>query len=575
MQKTPDITTERPDDTVLLIQLFLKVDLPQTLDRTLKRHGNQKGLSWGWLATIWLAHVLTKSDHRKVCVRDWIRRCRLTLEKTVGFAISDTDFTDDRLTLLLHHLSQEEDWHQIEADLCASILLAFALEPKTVRVDATTLSGYHAGGENGLFQFGKSKEHPELLCCKVMQTTLDPLGLPLTTQVVPGNQADDPLYVPAMRQAITVLKKKALLFVGDSKMSALDTRSFLHRQGQFYLMPLALVGETAKQLPLWVAEALAHPQTLETVVLPGDEEKEREPCPGYSFVRDCLDTHQSPPVHWQERVFVCYSPSYARSLKEGLAHRIETAKKKLTQLPPASTTRKKCQTGEELNKAAAHILKAHQVSGIVTYGIARETTETTRYVGRGRGGPEREQVTVVKETFSLAQITTDAEALQDVQSQLGWRAYACNDLSEERTLANILLTYRQSYTIERGFHRLKGVPLSLTPLYVQRDDQVKGLTHFLSMGVRFLTLMEHQVRRQLEASGAGLVGLHPQNPKKETLRPTAERLLEAFGEITLTCVKMAQQEIFHITPLTATQTRIIELLGLPPELYSRLEINSG
>ncbi len=575
MQDALNIITERPDDTVLLLHLFLSVDLPQTIDRALKRHGNQKGLSWGWLTAIWLAHVLTRSDHRKVTVRNWIRRCRLTLEKTLGFSISDTDFSDDRLTILLRHLSKEEEWHKIEAELCDSLLLAFALEPKTIRVDATTLSGYHPGGENGLFQFGKSKEHPELLCVKVMQTTLDPLGLPLTTQVVPGHCADDPLYVPAIRRAIAILRKKSLLFVGDSKMSSLETRSFLQRNGQFYLMPLALVGETAKRLPHWVQQARDHPEIVETVVLPADIEKEREGCQGYSFVRDCLDTNQEPPAHWQERVFVCFSPPYAKSQTESLERRIETAQKKLRELPPASATRKKYKTGEDLRKAAELILRTHHVSGLVDYTLESRTTSETRYVGRGRGGPEREQVTLVKDTFSLSGIKTDPVALKAAQSQLGWRAYACNDMSDEMTLLNALNTYRQSYTIERGFHRLKGVPLSLTPLYVQRDDQVQGLTHFLSLGVRFLTLIEYQVRRKLDGSGTGLIGLHPENPKKETYTPTAERLLDQFCEITLTSVNIGQQSMLHVSPLTATQSRILECLGLPTDIYSRLTFNSG
>lgn len=575
MQDALNITTERPDDTVLLIQLFLRVDLPQVIDRILKRHGNQKGLSWGWLTTLWLAHVLTKSDHRKVTVRSWIARCQLTLEKTIGFSIRETDFTDDRLTLLLHHLSIEEDWHKIEADLCDSILLAFELEPKTVRVDATTISGYHAGGENSLFQFGKSKEHPELLCAKVMQTTLDPLGMPLSTQVVPGNRSDDPLYVPAIRRVIEILKKKALLFVGDSKMSALDTRSFLHRQGQFYLMPLALAGETAKQLPIWVQKALDHPEILETAVLPENAEKERESCKGYSFDRDVVDKNQDKPVHWRERVLVCYSPSYEKSLRTGLDNRIQRAQNHLKEFPASSASRKKYKTGEDLRKAAEHILKSHHVAGIVTYVVQSEKATTTKYVGRGRSGPDREQVSIVKETFTIAEVQTDPTALKSAQSQLGWRAYACNDLSAEMTFSRFLEIYRESYTIERGFHRLKGIPLSLAPLYVQRDDQVKGLIHFLSLGVRFLTLMEHQVRRKLKEIGSGLTGLHLENPKKETFTPTAERLLEQFSEITLSKVIVGGKMMLHVTPLTATQSRIIELLGLPPDTYSRLTINSG
>jgi hypothetical protein len=39
--------------------------------------------------------------------------------------------------------------------------------------------------------------------------------------------------------------------------------------------------------------------------------------------------------------------------------------------------------------------------------------------------------------------------------------------------------YRQEYHVERGFGRLKGAPLSIAPLFVQRDDQVAGLTHLL------------------------------------------------------------------------------------------------
>jgi transposase len=37
-----------------------------------------------------------------------------------------------------------------------------------VRVDATTVSGYHEGGEDSLFQFGHSKDDPSLRQIKLM-----------------------------------------------------------------------------------------------------------------------------------------------------------------------------------------------------------------------------------------------------------------------------------------------------------------------------------------------------------------------------------------------------------------------
>jgi hypothetical protein len=47
-------------------------------------------------------------------------------------------------------------------------------------------SGYWTVTEEGLFQFGHSKDHrPDLLQVKVMLSALDPMGMPVATQVVP------------------------------------------------------------------------------------------------------------------------------------------------------------------------------------------------------------------------------------------------------------------------------------------------------------------------------------------------------------------------------------------------------
>lgn len=69
------------------------------------------------MATIWLAHILSRGDHRKLTVRDWVRQAHTTLEETTGLSIRDTDFTDDRLTIVLRELSKPEYWHPIERDL--------------------------------------------------------------------------------------------------------------------------------------------------------------------------------------------------------------------------------------------------------------------------------------------------------------------------------------------------------------------------------------------------------------------------------------------------------------------------
>src|SRR3954447_7023992 len=221
------ITTERIDDFVLLIELMKQIDLPSMLDRHLPRHGLQQGLSWGWVTTIWLAHILSQGDHRKLTVRDWVRQAHTTLEHVTGLSIRETDFTDDRLTIVLRLLSNVTSWHAIEQDLGQTIIRVYDLAHGPVRLDATTISGYHTGGPASLFQFGESKDAPDLRQVKVMMGALDPLGLPLATDVVSGERADDALYVPIIDRIVTTLATIGLLFVGDSKMSAWATRMHL------------------------------------------------------------------------------------------------------------------------------------------------------------------------------------------------------------------------------------------------------------------------------------------------------------------------------------------------------------
>lgn len=137
-------------------------------------------------------------------------------------------------------------------------------------------------------------------------------------------------------------------------------------------------------------------------------------------------------------------------------------------------------------------------------------------------------------------------------------------------LAQAVVAYRSAYLVERSLGRLKGCPLSLTPMYVPRDDHATGLMRLWSIALRVWTLLEYGGRRQLAAEGAALAGLSAGNPRRETARPTAERLLEAFRDITLTSIEGPQQTARHLTALSPLQQRILEMVGFSSELDTRL-----
>ena len=137
-----------------------------------------------------------------------------------------------------------------------------------------------------------------------------------------------------------------------------------------------------------------------------------------------------------------------------------------------------------------------------------------------------------------------------------------------------MLAYREEYQVERSLGRLKGKSLSLTPMYLHDDQRATGLIRLLSLGLRVLTLLEGVVRRQLEESGEKLNGLYAGNPTRATNRPTTELMLRAFKDVFLSLVTVGTQAHAHLSPLSDLQQKILHLLELPREIYTRLASDS-
>jgi transposase len=61
----------------------------------------------------------------------------------------------------------------------------YDIVPEKVRLDSTTASSHCRVNPEGLFQLGHSKDHcPDLAQVKIMLSTLDPLGIPIATEIL-------------------------------------------------------------------------------------------------------------------------------------------------------------------------------------------------------------------------------------------------------------------------------------------------------------------------------------------------------------------------------------------------------
>jgi transposase len=101
-----------------------------------------------------------------------------------------------------------------------------------------------------------------------------------------------------------------------------------------------------------------------------------------------------------------------------------------------------------------------------------------------------------------------------------------------------------------------------------------GLVRLLTIALRVLTLLEGIVRQNLQEQKREIAGLYAGNPKRRTHQPTAERLLEAFGNMTLTIVRTPEFIQRHVTPLSSLQQEILALVGFTPVIYLQLTDDS-
>jgi transposase len=568
MTTSPALIVERIDDLPLLLAQMERMGIPELLDRHFPVHGHWLGLSLGWTATLWLTHLLSEGDHRLNQVEPWAVAHLTTLRQCTGQGVDRLDLTDDRLAAVLRALADDHHWAACESALTRRLLRVYDLAAAPVRLDMTTASSEQLVTPDGLFQFGYSKDRrPDQPQVKIALATLDPLGLPLATLVVPGNQGDDPLYRPLIQRVRAMLGSGERLYVGDAKMATPETRAAVHQAGDYYLCPLPIAQLPIPLLDTYLTPVWEGTQPL-TVVEAGATPEEEPAVQGFEIAAPLAAEGDGATVAWTERRLLLRSAARAKSEGEALRQRVTSAETSLGALNVPGPGKPYTLHRERMEGAVRAILQRQEVAEWVQ--IAIEEVVQVRRVRRSQG----QRAHRVTERRWQVRVTVDEAGLAVALRRLGWRAYATDAPADRLALADALPAYRGQWVIERGFERLKGRPLSLTPVYLQKEAHVLGLIRLLSIALRVLCLVEFTVRRALASTEESLAGLYAGQPRRATTRPTSEALLRAFRGTSLVLLPGGPGPPRQVTALSALQQRILALLDLPADTYSRLSFDS-
>lgn len=558
------ITSERVDDIPLILYWLREMKVAEVLDGVLpKPHGNRKGLSYGQLSVLLLTYIVSQSDHRLCAVEPWVNQHQQTLEMATGWSIGEREASDDRLGALVGLIGeQQQSREQFEVQIGKRLIRAYELPTEVARCDTSSFSVYHqpqqteSEAEFNLLKFGHSKDRrPDLLQYRQLLGSLDPAGLPLVSATLPGNGADDPVYVPTWHRLVEVIGHKQFLYIADSKAGARGTRAQIDRAGGIYCFPLPQTGHNPMLLSHWV---LNPPAQFQAISLPGQDPS--EPAIGVGFEMElgqywCEpesgDTHR-----WSERYLVVRSDALAKRQQQGLHRRLEKAEQALSKLA-AKSHPERC----KLQTQAQTILKRYRLTQMVTFEV--QCQQRIRHPKPGRPSTQTPSDTIIEERFTL-NFERQAQLIEQAETLAGWRLYTTNAEAESLSLSQSVSYYRDQWLLERGYHRFKRGRLPALPIYLQTESRIVGLMFLLTIALRLFTLMEFVVRRQLLPHTQTLAGLYAGNPKRATARPSTEQLLLAFGHINL---YRSRDGTTEITPLNPLQRQILALMNVPESIY--------
>jgi transposase len=261
------------------------------------------------------------------------------LEQLTGWPLERTEVTDDRLGILLSELGGDaERIAAYQAEQGQQLIRAYELPTEVARYDTTSFNVYHApegAAPGGLLAFGHSKDQrPDLLQFKQGLGTLDPAGVPIFTETVTGNEADDPLYIGVWRTMGQTLGRKDFLLVADCKAAALETRATIAQEGGWYLFPVPLTGKTPEELAAWIRQPPTAPRDLVLETEAGTGSEGKRIGKGFEVEKTLTVERDKQTYQWKERGLVIRSDNHANRQKKKLIKQIERAEREIKQLYP-------------------------------------------------------------------------------------------------------------------------------------------------------------------------------------------------------------------------------------------------
>ena len=507
---------------LLLAWHFIReLDLIATVDRALPQRGRQQ-LTVGEAAAVLICSRLC-SPSPLYDVAGWGSTAALQ----ELFGIPPALLNDDRLGRALEILAMYAE--TLRGTLAARAIERFGVDAGRLHVDLTTVRVTGAYEDSALVAKGWGSDRHVARQVRTLQASSGD-GVSLYLRPDPGNCSELALVGQSL-QRLLEFTKPGMLMVLDSALGQPKPLCQIDRAGLGFIVPL----KTSTGFQERYLDDVG-PERLRAIRHVAERERRLPAAQRTKYRGTLCDWELEDPETGEPRRF---RVAYIHSSEEHT--QVAAARERALQKAEEELQRVKNGLGGRYYKTTTQIERrvgqiiAKNINGLITVTVgARDGKPTIAW--------ERNQ-----------------DAIKHAARTDGIYALAANLPGRRLTAAQILRLYKAQEVVERRHRDLKQT-LKVRPIFLHNDDRIYALISVVGIALLIFGLIETSVRQALQADSSHEHKLLPLLPEGRLAKPTGANILSAFQGLDLTYTLRG----IELDPLTPTQQRILDLLGIQP-----------
>jgi transposase len=480
-------------------------------------------------------------------IGEWAQQAALT----DYYDLTAAQLNDDRLGRALERLAEHRE--SIQAALTLQAIKVFGLKVDQIHCDITDVELFGAY-EQDLPEgeppptpqpaYGRTKSgrrNVKQIQCGLSVTNDG--GVPIALQPLDGNTAESTTHLDNLRQLRQMLPQQDFIYTADTKLDSQENLLAIHAGDGKFLCGGAFQPHH-QEAYLKIRKKLKRidycPQSQ--AKLP---RAERDQYKAYETTESIEGVVDARVVRLTYRLIYVWSEAKARQEAQTRERHMEKIEGEFEQVQ-TNLNKYSLKTRDKIVRRLEQAKGRYSEGKLLTYTL-------TERAGK----------------FSLSW-KIDARALARQKQLEGVYLLKTNLTKRQCPTADALSEYKQQSQVERRFGHLKG-PLAVAPMFLKNPRRMAGLLCVLVWALMVLALMERQVRKSLK--GKPLYGLYPEN--RPSPAPTGPSLLQCFSTLCIVIVKHKGTTTRRLAQPTATQNKLLLLLGIPPDTLRTFKRRCG